>query len=56
MTKSNVQKIYEYLIQDGELSANDLEEIKHLLDENPKSDGRNIYEVVTWDGFTLLQV
>ena len=54
-TRTNAKLVFEYLMQDGELSAADLEEIRRLIDESPKGDVRNIFNVVNWDGFTLLQ-
>ena len=55
----------------GELTTAELDEMKKLVDESPRNDtggggarsdaggrndgGRNIFNVVNWDGFTLLQ-
>ncbi len=54
-TRSNAKKIFEYLAQDTELLPADVEDIKHVLDDSPKTESRNILNVVNWDGFTLLQ-
>ena len=54
-TRTNAKKIFDYLMQEGELATSDLEEIKRLVEESPRNDVRNIFNVVNWDGFTLLQ-
>lgn len=55
-TRTNAKKIFDLLMQDTEqLSATDTEEIRRLIDESPRNDVRNIFNVVNWDGFTLLQ-
>ncbi len=54
-TRNNAKRIFELLDQDCELSPSDLEESRKLLDDSPKADGRDILNVVNWDGFTLLQ-
>ena len=54
-TRNNAKRIFELLGQDNELSPADLEEARKLLDDSPKADGRDILNVVNWDGFTLLQ-
>ena len=43
------------VMQETELSPCDIEEIKKLVEESPKNDVRNLFNVVNWDGFTLLQ-
>lgn len=69
-TRTAAKRIFDYLVQD-ELSTADVEEIKRLVDEAtpqpPTSSGtgsglntgsgdvRHIFNVVNWDGFTLLQ-
>lgn len=55
ITRTNAKKILNILMQDAELSASDNEEVKRLIDESPRNDIRNIFNVVNWDGFTLLQ-
>ena len=54
-TRASAKRIFELLATEGELSAAEVEEVKRLLEEAPKTDGRNLYNVVNWDGFTLLQ-
>ncbi|KAK2169297.1 hypothetical protein LSH36_11g03110 [Paralvinella palmiformis] len=54
-TRTCAKRIFDCLSVEGELSAADIEEIKKLIDESPKTDSRNIFCVVNWDGFTLLQ-
>ena len=54
-TRNNAKKIFEYFNQDEELTPQEVDEIRHLMDECPKTDARNIFSVVNWDGFTLLQ-
>lgn len=55
-TRINAKLVFDLLsLNDSELSTADLEEIKRLIDDSPRSDGRNIFNVVNWDGFTLLQ-
>jgi len=65
-TRTAAKRIFDYLVQD-ELSQPDVDEIKRLVDETtpPPSnsagsgvnvgDVRHIFNVINWDGFTLLQ-
>lgn len=55
MTRTNAKKVFDYLEQPVELTTVELDDIKRLIDESPKTDSRNIFNVVNWDGFTLLQ-
>ena len=32
-----------------------VDEIKRLIEESPRTDSRNLFNVLNWDGFTLLQ-
>ena len=54
-TRMSATRVFELMVQEAELDGPDLEEIKRVLDDNPKSDTRNIFQVVNWDGFTILQ-
>ena len=54
-TRTSAKRIFDYLSQDGELLMANIEVMKKLIDESPKTDSRNIFCVVNWDGFTLLQ-
>lgn len=67
-TRTAAKRIFDYLVQD-ELTAADVEEVKRLMDEATPpphpggataasysvGDVRHIFNVVNWDGFTLLQ-
>ncbi len=50
----NANRIFDMLQQEGEMSTSDLDEIKRLIDDSPGTD-RSIFNIVNWDGFTLLQ-
>ena len=54
-TRITAKAIFDLLAQEKEIVQADLDKAKQLLDDSPKGDSRNIFSVVNWDGFTLLQ-
>lgn len=55
VTCTNAKRVFEFLARETELGADDIDVIKRLIDECPKTEVRNVFRVVNWDGFTLLQ-
>ena len=58
-TRTTAKRIFELLSgengEKGELTTAELEEIKRLIEESSTTDARSIFNVVNWDGFTILQ-
>ncbi|ELT89611.1 hypothetical protein CAPTEDRAFT_190416 [Capitella teleta] len=52
-TRIHAKRLFDLL--EAEPTALEVEEMKRLIEESPSTEARNIYNVVNWDGFTLLQ-
>ena len=51
-TRTSSKRLFDLLQQEEELSVTDLEDIKKIIEDNPRAD---VFHVVNWDGYTLLQ-